>query len=363
MPKSKDDTPNRDSLDELVRGAQRAALLKAALELDVFSRIAEGNRTLPALTRSAGWNERGTRILLDALVYAGLLSKIGIEFALTPTSETYLVKNRPAYIGNALLARMAWEPRQQLARAIRTGKPLQQFASEAYEQARAERAASEGVDSKARLAHAAALMERLEFLPDKLPGPRALGLACGSAVALLALAGLDPGTRITLVDSAPVLAAARQIAQSAGTEEQVVFQEGDPLSTVWPERSFHIAWVGGKTQYWSLEQNLGVLRGVYESLVEGGRIVVEAPISDEEHRGPGAIPLHGLDVLMTSAAGDIYTAHEYRGMLEAAGFFQVESFKDEPGLVFGRRLPPFLPPPAANGETSEPVEPAITPDS
>src|ERR687886_805966 len=125
MPRaSKDDSPSREFLDEFVAGARKAAALKAALELEVFTRIAEGHRSLPAFLRASGLNERGARLLLDALANIGLLVKSPFEYTLTPTAETFLVKGKSTYYGDALLALLAWEPRGQLARSTRTGRPL-----------------------------------------------------------------------------------------------------------------------------------------------------------------------------------------------------------------------------------------------
>ncbi len=79
----------------------------------------------------------------------------------------------------------------------------------------------------------------------------------------------------------------------------------------------------------------------------GGRVVVRALIADDDRRGPRYIPFAGLDLLIASAEGDIYTATEYRGMLEAAGFFEVRQVGEQPGLITARRIPPPPPPPPA----------------
>lgn len=344
MPKtSKDDSPNLELLDEFVRGAQRAAALQAALQLDLFTQIAEGNHSIPVLLRETNWNERGARILLDALVYLGLLTKQLNEYMLTPTSETFLVKNKAGYIGEALLTRLAWDAREQLPRVVKSGKPAQHIFSEPFEQARAQRAATALLNAPNETARAQALWGKLGWTNEQLANARVLGIACGSARQVLALLSANPNARAALLDSPPVLAVAKNLAEALQVTARVTFQEDDLLNVTWQRGSFELAWIGGKTQYHSLMQNIGVLRHVFEALTEEGRIVVEAPMSDDAHRGPGAIPLHGLDVLLSSAEGDIYTTTEYRGMLEAAGFFQVESIKDEPTLMVARRMPPTPP--------------------
>ena len=46
----------------------------------------------------------------------------------------------------------------------------------------------------------------------------------------------------------------------------------------------------------------------------------------------------GIDLLLFSPEGDVYTFVEYRGMLETAGFSEVTGYKDDWGLVGARRI-------------------------
>src|SRR5581483_2788392 len=114
----------RTPLDELTTAIRRVAAVKAALELDVFTYIENGNRSLPAFCRATGFNERAARLLLDALSNMGLLVRTEFEYTLSPTAETFLVKGKREYLGDVLLAQWAWEARGQTARAVRGNKPL-----------------------------------------------------------------------------------------------------------------------------------------------------------------------------------------------------------------------------------------------
>ena len=102
----------------------------------------------------------------------------------------------------------------------------------------------------------------------------------------------------------------------------------------------------------SIEERMKILKMIEEGKIsaeEGAKLLAALR---EARRGPGSIPLHGLDVLLSSAEGDIYTTTEYRGMLEAAGFFQVEAVKDEPALMQARRQAPPAPTvPESNSST------------
>ena len=80
----------------------KSAALKAAVELDVFTAIADGVATPAGLAAKCGAAERGVRILCDYLVVQGFLSKAGDAYGLTPVSSTFLSKRSPAYMGSAV---------------------------------------------------------------------------------------------------------------------------------------------------------------------------------------------------------------------------------------------------------------------
>ena len=64
-------------------GAWRSRTLVAGVELDVFSRIAAGKRTLKEIAEAAGASPRGMSSLLDALTAIGYLSKTGSRYGLS----------------------------------------------------------------------------------------------------------------------------------------------------------------------------------------------------------------------------------------------------------------------------------------
>src|SRR5438309_2405272 len=62
---------------ETMNAYQRTACLKGAIELNLFTAIAEGADTAETLARRCGASERGVRILCDYLVIIGFLTKDG----------------------------------------------------------------------------------------------------------------------------------------------------------------------------------------------------------------------------------------------------------------------------------------------
>lgn len=334
-----EDAPNRDALDDISFGLAKAAALKAAVELEVFTRIAEGHRSAPAIARMSGTTERGARILLDALVFIGLLSKQHTEYKLAPTAEAFLVKGKPSYFGDATLGDFAWDARGQLSKIVRTGKAIMPAAfGEAFEPTWAGVAASHLVDWQKQAEEAGAVWDKLGITSDNAKGLRVFDVACGAGVLSFALAKRHPSVRVTAIDRAMILPYTKLVAEAIGVAAQVTMVAGDASNLELKAGAFDLGLFGNITNYFSPEQNVGAFRRAYEALAQNGRIVIRAPTADEDHKGPGEVPMAGIEMLLFSPDGDIYTFNEYRGMLEAVGFSEVTNHKDDWGLITARRI-------------------------
>ena len=87
---------------QTINSYQRTEALKAAIELKVFTVIAEGNTTTAEIARKCETSERGMRILCDYLCTMGFLNKDGQNYSVTADSATFLNQNSPAYLGGAI---------------------------------------------------------------------------------------------------------------------------------------------------------------------------------------------------------------------------------------------------------------------
>ena len=81
-------------------GHQNAAVLKAALELDVFTAIGAGTLDVAALAAKSAASPRGIAALCDSLVVMGFLDKSSAGYALTPDAAVFLDLNSPACIAS-----------------------------------------------------------------------------------------------------------------------------------------------------------------------------------------------------------------------------------------------------------------------
>src|SRR6185436_10921946 len=78
--------------------AARVALtLIAAIDLDLFTTIAQGKKTAADVAKTIGAPKRGVERLLDALVGMGYLTKRGSQLGLSPIADMFLVRTKHTY--------------------------------------------------------------------------------------------------------------------------------------------------------------------------------------------------------------------------------------------------------------------------
>src|SRR6202795_1742683 len=98
--------------------------MKAAIELEIFTAVAEGNATAATIAKRCQAAERGVRTLCDFLTIHEFLTKDGTQYALAPDAALFLNRHSPAYIGAAMefvLTPRIREGHARLTEAVRRG--------------------------------------------------------------------------------------------------------------------------------------------------------------------------------------------------------------------------------------------------
>ena len=318
-----EEVPAPDAVTDLLFEVYKAALVKAGLELGVWTKVAAGQRTAPEMVQNEGWDPTGTRMLLDALCGMGLMGKDKDGYHLVPMAELYLLPDKPTYIGQAVLFDLAWEGRGQLADAIRTGKRpiISGYTSEEKAAVWVGYYAGRRVAPERGLEDFDGLWQALKIEPCE--GLRVLDAACGTGNKTLALARHHPGVHVTLLDWPIMLEAAVEVAGKLGVGDQVKMLPGDLQTVDYGQNQFDVVWFGNIIHYFRPEKVINLLRKAYTALVSGGTVVINAPIADEARREQEYPLVGAMEMFVCSAEGDVYTFSEYRSFLEQAGFIQV----------------------------------------
>ena len=114
--------PSPQLFFQTINAHMRTEALKAAIELEVFTAIGEGNATPAEIAKRCQTSEKGMRILCDYLTIMEMLTKQDGHYGLTLDSSVFLDKHSPAYLGGAtefLCSPMLTEGSKRMTEAVR----------------------------------------------------------------------------------------------------------------------------------------------------------------------------------------------------------------------------------------------------
>jgi ubiquinone/menaquinone biosynthesis C-methylase UbiE len=327
-------------LQEMMFAFIKSGLLTTALQLELFTHIAHGQRTVAAIAAAAHADERAIRIVLDALTALGLLTKTGDQYGLDPLVETMLVKDSPAYAGaftRVTLNPRLWGAIGRLGEIVRTGQvpeamvdvPEHEFWVEFSE-------ASEGISQIG----ANAVADQLVLDPAR--PAELLDVAVGSGVYGFTALERYPRARLTSLDWSNVLANARKVAERRGVADRVTWLPGSAFDTPLPAAHFDAIIMSHFLHHFSLDENGAFLRRLFAALKPGGQLLVHEFVPDDARTAHQPALLFAVIMLATTAKGNAYTLAEYRRLLENAGYRDVSSSALPVGgstVIAARRAP------------------------
>ncbi len=304
-------------------------VLLAGAELDVFTLLARGPLTASEVAIRLHTTERGTTILLNALVAMGLLEKGGEGFSCPPNLAPVLVKDSansilPMILHMALL----WGRWSNLTEIIRNG-------SDAVSPV----ASMRGPAQEAFIGAMHVVGTRLarEIITALQPGgaTRLLDIGGGSGTYVQAFLEACPSMRATIFDLPPVIEMARRRLGDAGLLDRVRLVPGSFYESELPV-GHDLALLSAIIHMNSHDQNLELYRKVLRALEPGGRIVIRDHVMNPDHTHPAGGALFAVNMLVGTPGGDCYSFEEIRTALASAGFLQIRllrSGENMDGLV------------------------------
>jgi ubiquinone/menaquinone biosynthesis C-methylase UbiE len=304
---------------EALDAYQISLALKGAIELEVFTHIADGAVTPAEIATRANASERGMRILCDFLAVRGFLTKSGSEYGLTPESSAFLSKRSPAYIGSvALFLAHGYhiDHFRDIAAVVRKGGSL-----------------SEGnmgpedpiwVDFARYMSPIA--MSARDIVPLlAVPGRsmKVLDIAAGPGMYGILVAQYNPAAEVFAVDWANVL----QVAQ----ENAVKFGVADRYHTL-PGSAFEVDFGGGYDlvllpnflHHFDPPTIVRLLKKIRGAMRPGAVVATLDMVPNEDRISPPFPAAFSMMMLASTPSGDAYTFPELDAMFREAGFGQNE---------------------------------------
>lgn len=310
--------PSAELVFDTLYAFQRSAALKTAIELEVFTAIADGAQTAAAIGSRCEASQRGVRILCDYLSTIGLLTKSGAAYQLTDVAAAFLSKRSPAYLGTTAQFLLRPELKnnfESLTEAVRRGGVPPSV----------DNTVSNGNPVWVQFARSMGpmMVPAAEAIADLVAGSsgslKVLDIAAGHGLFGITIAQRNPLAEITAVDWLPVLDVAHEHARQMNVADRHHLLAGDAFTVQYP-RDFDVALVTNFLHHFDPATCIGLLRKVHAALRPGGRVVVLEFVPNADRISPPLPARFALAMLAATPGGDAYTFAELRNQLETAGF-------------------------------------------
>lgn len=330
-------TPER--LMQLGLGFMGSKTLLSAIELGLFTALAEVPMNAEQLTAKLGLHPRSARDFFDALVALGLLQRDDGVYRNAADADVFLVRGKLSYIGGLLeMANERLYPFWgSLTEGLRTGLPQNEVKTGGaglFE-------ALYGDPERLRLflgAMTGLSMGAAKAMAEKFPWKEYqtvvdVGGAQGGLLVQLCLA--HPHLRGGNFDLPVVGPIFEEYAGTNGLADRLKFLPGDFFNDPLP--AAEVITMGHILHDWDLDQKRMLLRKAYDALPGGGALIVFEALIDDERRQNAFGLLMSLNMLIETPGGFDYTGNDCSAWMRETGFSstRVEHLVGPDSMVVG----------------------------
>lgn len=323
---------------QLGMGFWGSKTLLSAIELGLFTELANGPLDGEELTKRLQLHPRSARDFFDTLVALGMLKRTGARYANTSETAKFLDRSKPSYAGgilemcNARLYRF-WG---SLTDGLRTGKPQNEVKTgeDFFGTLYADPQRLEGfLKAMTGLSVGSAQIIAKKFPWKKYRTFVDVGSAQGGVAVEIALAHKHlTGEGMDLPVVQPVFEA---YARERRVAQRLRFHPGNFFNDPLPKCDVII--MGHILHDWNLDEKMMLLRKAYDALPAHGAVIIHEALIDDARKQNAFGLLMSLNMLIETHGGFDFTGADCRTWMKDAGFkrTQVARLAGPDGMVVG----------------------------
>lgn len=328
-----------DHILQIGFGFWASKTLISAVEMEVFTELAKGPEDLDTLSGRLGIHLRSARDFFDALVALGFLERYNGKYSNTASSDVFLDKHKPSYIGGSLemASRRLFQHWSHLTTALRTGKPQNESTQGEPDVFAAVYADPERLKSFLRamtgISHGANMAIAAKFPWSRYNTVVDAGPAQGDLLTQVLLHHPHlSGIGFDLPEVAPIF---EEFVAEHGLASRVKFKGGSFFDQPIPKAD--VVMLGHILHDWDLEQKMYLIRSAYNALPEGGALIAYDSLIDDDRNKNAFGLLMSLNMLIETHGGFDYTGADCMQWMKDAGFREtrVEHLVGPDSMVVG----------------------------
>lgn len=322
--------PSPKQIMQVGTGFWPSKVLLAAIDLELFTVLADDELRASELERTLDLHPRATRDFLDALVSLGFLEREGggddPRYRNTQETGAFLNKDDPRYIGGALdiFNHQIYDTWGGLEASLKTGEPqsvIEETGEPLWEEMYSDPERLEAfVEGMAGLSKGNFLAFAEEFDFSSYDSMTDVGGALANLSRIVAKR--EPHLSITSTDLPEVTELARERIRADGLENRVKAVSSNYLEEPIPDADLVTASLILHQE--NLETKQMLLEKFYDAVNPGGALVAIDHIIDDERRENTMGLMMSLNMLLYYGDAFEYTGEQFVNWAEEAGFENVQ---------------------------------------
>jgi O-methyltransferase domain/Dimerisation domain len=331
--------PSPEHIMQIGLGFWASKVLLSAVEMGLFTELAQHPEPLDAVQSRLGLHPRSARDFLDALVALGLLERNDGVYSNTPATALFLDKKKPSYIGGILemANQRLYGHWAHLTEGLRTGQPQNEVrggGQPIFETLYADPARLKGfLKAMTGISHGSALAIAAKFPFSNYKTVCDVGTAQGDTAAQIALA--YPHLKVLGFDLPEVGPIFEEYAGQLGLNGRLTFTPGSFFKSPLPKADVIV--MGHILHDWDLATKKTLIAKAYDALPSGGAFIVYEAIIDDDRSKNAVGLMMSLNMLIETYGGFDYTGADCQGWMREAGFKEsrVEHLVGPDSMVVG----------------------------
>jgi hypothetical protein len=322
--------------DLWLSGTYQAAIA-AADDSGIFGALADTPVTIHELAQRLDFDERATGILLRLLASLELLILRSQRFELSDHARTYFVTSSPFYWGHMIGVGVSQWHRDTLLAKLKQkgsadavgpqgtpkisgqGRPVDGWAAGhvSIEDARLTAARMHSHSLPAAIGAA----RQYDFQGVH----RILDVGGGSGCFMIAIAQAHPHVRCTIMELPTMCEVAQSYIRAGEVGDRVDTIAVDMFRQPWPH-GYDAVFFSNVWHDWNFRTCKWLAQRAFEILPSGGRIMLHEMLLNDDGIGPATTAAFSM-LMLLATQGQQFTFDELRGILETAGFTDIETQK------------------------------------
>jgi len=325
--------PSPEKILQIGTGFFATKTLLAAVEFEIFTKLAQGGMSASQLKSDLGLNcsDRHFFDFLDTLTSLGFLNRDGLlDSAIYSNSmdpDIFLDKNKPSYIGGILTManHRLYKYWGNLEDGLRTGEPqneTKEGKGDLFKELYADEARLEefiGAMTGVQVGNFMAFAKTFNFT-----GVNSMVDIGGSGATMcMMVAQNQPTVKCISADLPQVKPIAQRNIDRAGLTDRIETINLDFFEDDFPTVDLIV--LGNVLHDWDEDTKKMLIKKAYDALPEGGRLVAIENVIDNDRRQNTFGMMMSLNMLIELGTGFDYTFNDFNGWITEAGFTKMDS--------------------------------------